>query len=511
MCLCRRESSGEDEEVLDGLLLGLYAALNMKNLLAVGVGCLVGTIVGVLPGIGPTGTMALLLPLTFALGPTAGLIMLAGIWYGAQYGGSTTSILVNVPGEAASVVTCLDGYQMARKGKAGAALAVAAIGSFIAGTLGVIGLTLFAPPLANAALNFGPPEFFWIGLLGLLLLSNLSGKSTPKALLMATFGVILGTIGMDPISGRPRFSMGFSSLFGGFEFVPVTMGLFGVGEVLSSCAERGKRWEVLHVRFRDLYPTREDMRRSFAPMLRGGVVGFFVGLIPGPAAVMSSFTSYALERKLSWHPEDFGHGAIEGVAGPESANNSATAGGLVPLLALGLPFAPPTAVLLSGLMIHGIIPGPLLMQQYPELFWGVIASMYVGNVILLILNLPLVGVFASITRVQPSIVIPIVLILCGIGAYAVNNSMFDVWVMLAFGLMGFLMRRFEFEPAPVVLGLVLGRMLENSFRQSMVILEGNIWGFWARPLSFVLMILAILALVIPATIRLLGPKKRRPG
>ncbi|MDO9209314.1 MAG: tripartite tricarboxylate transporter permease, partial [Deltaproteobacteria bacterium] len=382
------------------------------------------------------------------------------------------------------------------------ALSIAAIGSFVAGTLGVLGLTLFAPTLANVALDFGPPEFFWIGLLGLLLLSNLSGRSTPKALLMATLGVMLATVGMDPISGRPRFSMGSSSLFGGFEFVPVTMGLFGVAEILSSCAERLKSWEAFKFRFRDLYPNREDLRRSLVPIFRGGVVGFLVGLIPGPAAVMSSFVSYAVERKFSRHPEEFGHGAIEGVAGPESANNAATAGGLVPLLALGLPFAPPTAVLLGGLMIHGVVPGPLLMQQHPDLFWGVIASMYIGNVILLILNLPLVGVFASITRVRPAIVLPIVLVLCVIGAYAVSNSVYDVWVMLAFGVLGFFMRRFEFEPAPVVLGLVLGRMLENSLRQSMVILEGNIWGFWSRPISMVLIIFAVLALVLPPIIRL---------
>ncbi len=501
MCLFRLEAYGGSEGMIDGLLFGLHGALGLRNLLAVVIGCFVGTVVGVLPGIGPTGTMALLLPLTFALGPTAGMIMLAGIWYGAQYGGSTTSILVNVPGEAASVVTCLDGYQMAKNGRAGAALAIAAIGSFVAGTLGVIGLTLFAPLLANAALDFGPPEFFWIGLLGLLLLSNLSGRSTPKALLMAALGVMLSTIGMDPISGRPRFSIGSTSLFGGFDFVPVTMGLFGVAEILSSCAERLKTWEVLRVRFRDLYPNREEIRRSIAPMFRGGLIGFLVGLIPGPAAVMSSFVSYALERRVSRHPEEFGHGAIEGVAGPESANNAATAGGLVPLLALGLPFAPPTAVLLSGLMIHGVVPGPLLMQQHPDLFWGVIASMYIGNVILLILNLPLVGVFARITRVRPAILLPIVLVLCVIGAYAVNNSVFDVWVMLAFGVMGFLMRRYNFEAAPVVLGLVLGRMLENSLRQSLVILEGNLWSFWSRPLSAILMILAILVLVVLPIIR----------
>jgi putative tricarboxylic transport membrane protein len=301
--------------------------------------------------------------------------------------------------------------------------------------------------------------------------------------------------------------MGVSHLFGGFEFVPVTMGLFGVAEILSSAGERLKKWEVLKVRFRDLYPNREDFRRSLSPMFRGGVVGFFVGLLPGPAAVMSSFVSYALERKISRRPEEFGKGAVEGVAGPESANNSATAGGLVPLLALGLPFAPPTAVLLSGLMIHGVVPGPLLMQQHPDLFWGVIASMYIGNLILLILNLPLVGVFASITRVRPAIVIPVVLVLCVIGAYAVNNSLFDVWVMLGFGLLGYFMRQFEFEAAPVVLGLVLGRMLENSFRQSMVLFEGNIWGFWSRPISSVLIICALLAIALPSLIRQSMKKK----
>jgi putative tricarboxylic transport membrane protein len=490
-----------------GLLLGLQGIIDPHNLLAVVIGCLVGTAVGVLPGIGPTGTMAMLLPLTYALGPTAGMIMLAGIWYGAQYGGSTTSILVNVPGEAASVVTCLDGYQMARKGKAGAALAIAAIGSFVAGTVGVLGLTLFAPPLAEAALDFGPPEYFWIGLLGLLLLSNLSGHSTSKALLMAAFGIMLSTVGMDPNSGVPRFAMGSTTLFGGFDFVPVTMGLFGVAEILSSCGERMKGWEVIKVRFRDLYPNREEIRRSVGPVCRGSVLGFLVGLIPGPAAVMASFVSYKVERKLSKHPEEFGQGAIEGVAGPESANNSATAGGLVPLLALGLPFAPPTAVLLGGLMIHGVVPGPLMMIQYPQLFWTVIASMYLGNIILLILNLPLVGVFASITRVRPAIVLPVVLILCVIGAYAVNYSVFDVWVMLAFGILGYVLRRFDFEAAPVVLGLVLGRILENSLRQSLVILDGNVWNFWSRPLSAILMICVILAVALPPLVRIFLRKK----
>lgn len=494
--------------MFDGLIFGLQGIIDPRNLLAVVTGCLVGTLVGILPGIGPTGTMALLLPLTYALGPTAGMIMLAGIWYGAQYGGSTTSILVNVPGEAASVVTCLDGYQMARKGRAGAALTISAIGSFFAGTVGVMGLTFFAPPLAEAALDFGPPEFLWIGLLGLLLLSNLSGRSTAKALLMATLGIMLSTVGMDPNSGAPRFAMGSVHFFGGFEFVPVTMGLFGVAEILSSCGEKVKDWEVMKVRFRDLYPTRDEIRRSLAPMARGGILGFLVGLIPGPAAVMSSFVSYKLERKLSKHPEEFGQGAIEGVAGPESANNSATAGGLVPLLALGLPFAPPTAVLLGGLMIHGVVPGPLLMTQHPQLFWTVIASMYLGNIILLILNLPLVGVFATITRVRPALVFPVVLILCMIGAYAVNNSIFDVWVMLAFGILGYFLRRYGFDAAPIVLGLVLGRVLENSLRQSLVILDGNVWGFWSRPLSAILMVCIILAVAMPPLFRIILRKNR---
>lgn len=494
--------------MFDGLLLGFQGIMEFNNLLAVVVGCFVGTLVGILPGIGPTGTMALLLPLTYALGPTAGMIMLAGIWYGAQYGGSTTSILVNVPGEAASVITTLDGYQMAKNGKAGVALAIAGIGSFVAGTLGVLGLTFFAPVLAEVALDFGPPEFFWIGLLGLLLLSNLSGRSTPKALLMATLGIMLSTIGMDPNSGIPRFSMGSTALFGGFDFVPVTMGLFGITEILSSCGGPVKHFDVIKVRFRDLYPNREEMLRSLPCMLRGGVMGFLVGLIPGPAAVMSSFVSYKLERKLSKHPEEFGHGAIEGVAGPESANNAATAGGLVPLLALGLPFAPPTAVLLSGLMIHGVVPGPLMMTQNPELFWTVIASMYLGNVILIVLNLPLVGVFAGITRVRPAVVMPIILVLCVIGAYAVNNSVFDIWVMLGFGILGYVLRRYDFEAAPVVLGLVLGRVLENSLRQSMVILDGSVWGFLLRPLSASLMICAILAIVLPPIVRIFLQRRR---
>lgn len=486
----------------------LLTALQPQNFFACFIGVLVGTLVGVLPGIGPTGAMALLLPLTFSMGPTAGMIMLAGIWYGAQYGGSTTSILVNVPGEAASVVTTLEGYKMARKGRAGAALAVAAIGSFVAGTMGVLALQLFAPPLANAAVAFGSAEYFSLALLGLILLSNLTGKSYLKSLIMAVIGVILSTVGMDPVGGVERFTFNLVGLLSGFSFVPVVMGLFGVAEILSSMEELlSKKREVLRVGFRELYPTKEELRRSLPPMLRGGILGFLVGLVPGPAATLASFLSYAYERRFSKHREEFGTRAIEGVAGPEAANNAACAGGLVPLLALGLPFAPPTAVLLSGLMIHGVTPGPLLMQNHPEVFWGVIGSMYLGNILLLILNLPLVGIFASVTRIALKYLLPAVLLLCTIGAYGEKNSIFDVWVMLIFGVLGYIMRKFDFEPAPLILGLVLGGTMEKSLRQALLITGGSIWAFWQRPITAVLLTIAILAIVVPPLVKYLLKKE----
>lgn len=484
--------------MFEGLMLGIQTALVPANLLGCFIGCLVGTLVGILPGVGVSGTMALLLPLTFALGPTGGMIMLAGIWYGANYGGSTTSILVNVPGEATSVVTCLDGYKMALKGRAGAALAIAAIGSFLAGTVSVIGLNFFAPPLAEVALAFGPPEYFSLALMGLVVLSNLSGRSTLKSFIMAFLGVMLATVGMDNISGSPRFTLGFSALFGGIEFVPLLMGVFGIAEVIRAfCSPPKGPSSLIRFRFRDLYPNREEMRRSIKPILRGSILGFLVGLIPGPAAVMASFASYGLERRVARPPEGFGNGAVEGLAGPESANNSATGGGMIPLLALGLPFSPPTAVLISGLILHNVTPGPLLMQQKPDLFWGIIGSMYVGNVILLIMNLPLVGIFASIARVRQAILMPLVLILCMVGAFAVNNSFFDIWVMVVAGVLGFLMERHGYEPAPLVLGLVLGNMMESSLRRSMVIFEGDWLGFFQRPISGTVLVLTFLVIVLP--------------
>ncbi len=476
---------------------GFMLTLEPTNLIAVLIGSLVGTLVGVLPGLGPTATMAILLPLTYNMGPTAGMIMLAGIWYGAQYGGSTTSILVNVPGEAASVVTTLDGYQMARKGRAGAALAVAALGSFVAGTISIVGLQFFAPVLANAALSFGAPEYFGLTVLGLLVLSNLTGKSPTKAMIMAVLGIMLACVGLDPVVGVERFTFDSPELLGGFGFVPVTLGLFGLTEILDVVAGGAKGSSVIGVRFRELYPTLKELRRGFPPMIRGGLLGFLVGLVPGPSATIASFVAYAVERKSSSHPEEFGKGAIEGVAGPEAANNAACAGGLVPLLALGLPFAPPTAVLLGGMMIHGVTPGPLLMQKNPELFWGVIGSMYLGNIILIILNLPLVGLFASITRIPSKYLLSVVLVFCMVGAFGENNSLVDVWVLLGFGALGFLARRLGFEPAPLILGLVLGRVMERNFRQALTIMNGDLFGFWGRPISAVLLTAALIVLIAP--------------
>ena len=491
-----------------GMLANLFIALQPINLFACFVGAVIGTLVGVLPGLGPAAAMALLLPLTVKLGPTAGLIMLAGIYYGAMYGGSTTSILVNVPGEPASVITAVEGYMMARKGRAGAALAVAAIGSFVAGTFSVIVLQFCAPALARSALAFGPAEYFALTILGTVLLSNLSGKSRAKSLLMLIIGLMLSTVGMDPLAGVERFAFGAESAQGGISFIALTTGLFGVAEVLSFMAEKEEKTEVLHVRFRELYPTRNEIRRSVPPMLRGSVLGFLIGLLPGPAATIAAFASYGLERRVSKHRDEFGTGAIEGVAGPESANNAAAGGAMVPLLSLGLPFTPSTAVLLGGMLLLGVTPGPFLLRDRPDVFWGVIGSFYVGNVMLLILNLPLVGVFAKIVQVAPRYLMPSVLILCVVGAYGDNNNLFDVWVMLGFGAVGYLMRKYEFEPSPLVVGLVLGPVAERSLRQALIISGGRVSGLYDSPLAAVILGVVFLAVVGPVV---LGYVKRKIG
>ncbi|RPJ10677.1 MAG: tripartite tricarboxylate transporter permease [Deltaproteobacteria bacterium] len=477
------------------MLTGFSVALSPGILLACLVGVLLGTIVGVLPGLGPTATMSLMLPFTLRYGPETGLIMMAGIWYGAQYGGSTTSILVNIPGEASSVITCMDGYQMGKKGRAGAALALVAVGSFIAGTLGNIGLQMFAPPLAQAALAFGPAEYLALMILAFVVLSTLTSESPLKGYLMIALGLWIGMIGIDPIDGVPRFTFGSYGLMSGLDFLPIAMGLFGVTEILSIAVETYVPRIVDKIRLRDLYPNREEVQRSVKPVLRGSVLGFFVGLLPGPAPTISTFFSYALEKRFSKQPENFGKGMVEGVVGPEAANNSAVTGAMIPLLALGIPFAPPAAVLLAGLRMHHITPGPFLFQNAPQIFWGFIAAMYIGNVMLLILNLPLVGLFARIATVRTQLLMPIVSIICLAGVYSIRNSLFDIWVMIVTGVLGFFMRKWKFPVAPLVIGIVLGPMTENSFRQTCMMCLGNFYQLCSRPIAMGLFVLTIVFLV----------------
>jgi putative tricarboxylic transport membrane protein len=486
---------------LEGLVYGFSVALTPTNLFACFVGVLVGTIVGILPGIGPVGAMALLLPSTFALQPATALIMLAGIYYGAMYGGSTTSILVNVPGEAGSVVTALDGYQMTKKGRAGAALAVAAVGSFIAGSLGVVGIVLASSWLADQALRFGPPEYFAMAVAGLLLLSRLSGGSVMHAFVMVAIGLALGTVGMDSISAVRRFTFGSTQLSQGVELVPVIMGLYGVAEVMLIAEAGLKRAHIAAVGLRELLPTRAEWKQSGWPIARGSVVGFLTGLIPGPTTVLATFISYTLERKVSRTPERFGQGAIEGVAGPEAANNGATAGAMVPLLSLGIPFSPATAILLGALIITGIQPGPLLISQRPEVFWGVVASMYVGNFILLILNLPLVGLFVSVLRMPQHVLATLVLLLCLVGAYSLNNSQLDLWVLVVFGLFGYGLRKLAIDPSPLIVAMVLGPLMEKTLRQALFMERGNVLALVGRPLTAALLTLGIVALVTPPLMR----------
>jgi putative tricarboxylic transport membrane protein len=483
---------------MEGLLNGFAVALTPANLLFGFLGALLGTLVGVLPGIGPIGAMALLLSATYSLPPETALIMFAGIYYGSMYGGSTTSILVNIPGEASSVVTCIDGNQMAKKGRAGAALFIAAIGSFIAGTIGLLILTFMAPRLAEVAVQFGPPEYFAIALFGLLVLSQLSGQGLLKPFLMVSIGLLLGTVGVDTISGNLRFDFGTVGLIKGIDFVPVAMGLFGVSEIMLTAEEKLiNQKEIIRVKLRELLPNRSETKRSVAPILRGSVLGFLTGLIPGPAAVISTFLSYTLERKLSKASHEFGAGAPEGVAGPEAANNASAVGAFVPLLSLGIPFAPPTALLLSAMMIHGVTPGPLLIQQRPDVFWGVIASMYIGNVMLLLLNLPMVGVFVKVLRTPIGLLMPAILLLCIVGVFAVNNAQADVIIMFISGILGYIFRKLRFPVAPLILAMVIGPMMEDSLRQSLMISQGDFRIFWNQPISRTLFILAALAIVTP--------------
>jgi putative tricarboxylic transport membrane protein len=479
-------------DVLNQLMMGFQVAATPVNLLWALIGAFVGTIVGVLPGIGPLGSMAILLSFTLNMEATTAMIFFAGIYYGAMYGGSTTSILLNIPGEAASVVTCIDGYKMAQKGRGGAALTISAVGSFVAGTLSIIGLMFAASILADAALKFGPPEFFAIGAIGLLFL----------------VGLALSTIGTDRLHGSARFTFGISELGQGVEFLPVAMGLFGIAEVMLTAVEKDVVAEMIRVRMRDLLPTLAEWKRSIAPIFRGSILGFFIGLLPGPSPVISTFVSYMVEKKASNHPEEFGEGAIEGVAGPEAANNAAVGGAYVPLLALGVPFTPAMAVVVGALMLHGITPGPMMMTEKPQLFWGVIASMYIGNVMLLVLNLPLVQLFALITKVPKPILLPLITLMCLVGVYSVNSSYVDLYVLALFGILGFVLRDLGYSPAPLVLALVIGPMMETALRESLMINQGAIAPMIFRPIAGTIYLAAALALIVPPAYRAIRRKMR---
>lgn len=476
-------------ESLELLASGFATAATPQNLLYCLLGALVGTFIGILPGLGPIGGIALLIPVTFGLDATAALIMLAGIYYGAMYGGSTTSILINVPGETASVITCIEGYRMAQQGRAGPALSIAALGSFIGGTIAIFGLVLIAPPLARAALAFGPPEFASLMIFAFVVLSNVTGGSLLKALMMVVVGLLLGTVGLDPVTGNERFTFGSTYLLGGIEFVAVAIGVFGLGEVLANVAKPPEQLErhVTVPRFRDLYPSAADLKRSIGAILRGTGIGFFTGLVPGPAPVLATYASYTVEKRIAKHPEEFGHGAIEGVAGPETANNAATQSAFIPLFVIGIPFGPVTAILLGALLIHGVTPGPLLIAERPGLFWAVVASMYVGNFILLLLNLPLVPPLANLLRVPIRIMLPLIMLFCFTGMFSVNYSVLDIWTMLGCGALGYVLRGWAYEGAPLLLGLVLGPKLEVAFWQSVMISHGDFAIFVERPVSAILL------------------------
>jgi putative tricarboxylic transport membrane protein len=485
------------ETTVLSLLHGFSVALQPANLWYAFIGCLVGTLVGMLPGIGPLAGISILLPVTFGLNATQAVIMLAGIYYGSQYGGSTTSILLRIPGESASVMTCIDGNAMAKKGRAGAALCIAAVGSFAAGTFGIIVLTIIAPPLATLALRFGPPEYTALLILGLIFLAYMSSTSLIRTLLMACIGLLLGMIGIDNMTGHFRYSFDLKELGDGVGIVAVAVGLFGLGEILAT-PSRTITGKVIAPKLRELLPTRQEWRASAMPIARGSVLGFIVGIIPGSAHIISSFLSYALEKRLSAYPEEFGKGAVAGVAGPESANNAASTGAFVPMLALGVPTGPVTAVLIGALMIHGVAAGPALVNEHPDVFWGFVASMYVGNLVLLALNLPLVSLFVTVLRIPYVYLYPLIIMFCIVGVYEVNHSIVDVWIMLIMGVVGYGLKKFGFDPAPLVLGLVIAPLLEQSLRQSLIMSNGDYFIFLQRPIALGLLAICVVLLALAA-------------
>ena len=487
-------------DLLSDLQLGFGVALTLQNILYCFVGVLLGTLIGVLPGIGPVATIAMLLPATYALPPVSALIMLAGIYYGAQYGGSTTAILVNLPGESSSVVTCLDGHAMARQGRAGPALAIAALGSFFAGTVSTLILALFAPPLAELAFHFGSAEYFSLMVLGLIAAIVLARGSLIKAIAMIILGLLLGLVGADTNTGQFRFTFGLPQLSDGIGFVVVAMGLFGFSEIIVNLERRAKR-EVVMAKITSLMPTRADFAASWKAVLRGTGLGALLGILPGGGAVLGSFAAYTLEKKLAKDPSRFGQGAIEGVAAPESANNAGAQTSFIPLLTLGIPSNAVMALMIGAMTIHGITPGPQVMTQRPELFWGMIASMWIGNFLLVILNLPLIGLWVKLLSVPYRFLYPAILLFCCIGVYSLNNSAFDVGLALLFGVLGYLFIKLDCEPAPLLLGFVLGPMMEEHLRRAMLLSRGDPGVFVQRPLSLVLLLIALgllIAVVLPA-------------
>ncbi|MBI2297110.1 MAG: tripartite tricarboxylate transporter permease [Betaproteobacteria bacterium] len=483
-------------EGLQFLLSGFAAALSLQNLLFAFAGCVLGTLIGVLPGLGPAAGTAILIPLTFHLDATGAIIMLAAIYYGAMYGGTITSVLINVPGEAASVVTCLDGYQMAQQGRAGTALGIAAIGSFVGGIFAAVALAIVALPLARFALAFGPPEFFSLMFVGLCLVTGLAGQSLVAALLMTILGLLLSLVGIDPVRGAPRFTFGIPELYDGLGFVPVVMGLFGVAEILLIIETPFRRMGDTQIK--GLWPSREEWRRSSGAIGRGTLIGFLLGLIPGVGAVIPTFMAYILEKRLSKHPEKFGTGVIEGVASPETANNAYANGAMVPLLVLGVPSSPTIAILMGAFIINGLTPGPFLFKEHPDLVWTVIASFFTGNVILLILNLPLVGLWAKLLKMPYQYLCAGTLLFCIVGAYSLKGTVFDVGVMLVFGVVGYFLRKLGMPLAPAVLALILGPFMEKSLRTSLEMSAGDFSIFLTRPISATLMGCAALIIAVSA-------------
>jgi putative tricarboxylic transport membrane protein len=498
---------------VDYLFHGLATAMQWHNLAFVFLGVLIGTVVGVLPGIGPMSGVALLIPITASMtagmGPedsaTSSIILLAGVYYGAMYGGSTTSILLNTPGESSSVVTTLDGYQMAKQGRAGAALSISAIGSFVAGIVSMIGLVFMAKPLSEVAIKFGPAEYFSLMVLGLFAISGLAGKSMLKALMMTATGLLLATIGIDNVSGVARFTYGIPELYQGLEFLTVAVGMFALGEVFKTILHRESNDGEL-AKIHRITPTKQELKESAAPIARGSILGFFVGLLPGAGAILASFFSYIVEKKVSKHPEKFGTGTIAGVAAPESANNAAAGGAMIPLLTLGIPSSGTTAIMMGAFIMYNVQPGPLLFQDHPQLAWGVIASMFVGNLMLLILNMPLVRLFAKVIETPTKYLIPLIIVFSVFGVYAVQYSTFDLMLIMGCGIAGYYLSKNDYPLAPLVLGLILGPMMENNMRRALTISNGDFMIFLQKPVSLIFLIIGLLWLVIPLLLKMKGKK-----